>query len=421
MIKLRKSAVANDTRLPDVSTLRRIRQLADLSDAHLINLANQLQILSARDGQLLIETGSTEKKALYILDGRVSLIARDGKTRVASADPGREMKPVAQLRPCIYDVKALGPVNYVKIDGQKLADFTQLAGVAADDISVHSLFTDDADEDNSIVNHLYRNLMDNSIKLPSLPSVAERMQQIYRGESTDIDAMVRILIAYPDISRKIKNVARCPGDSDMNTAEKIRYSVEQLGMLAVYCLVMTYAVGKLVRRLPLKHMQRVRSFWDHSLNVAALGRILAKKHRSISSDLAMLAGLVHGIGVLAIDDRLLEHHHLMLDHLEVDHAIQVMRPEISSLLLRKWNFLDELIRVSEECGDWTRDIASPPDLCDLVLVANYYSMMQGDRNHTLPRVCAVPAIEHLRITPEESINALKRAPDVVRNIKKLFV
>lgn len=46
----------------------------------------------------------------------------------------------------------------------------------------------------------------------------------------------------------------------------------------------------------------------------------------------MLAGPIHGIGVLVIDDRLLEHHHLMLDHLEVDHAIQAMRPQISSLL-----------------------------------------------------------------------------------------
>ncbi|MDH3535965.1 MAG: HDOD domain-containing protein, partial [Gammaproteobacteria bacterium] len=323
----------NDTRLPDVSTLRRIRPLADLSDGHLIALANQLRVLNARDGLLLIEAGSTEKNALYVIAGRVSLTARDGRTRVLTTDANREMKPVAQLRPCIYDVKALGPVSYMKIDGQELGDFAQLAGVAVDDISVHSLFTDDADEDDSIVNHLYRNLMDNSIKLPSLPSVAERIQQIYCGESTDVDAMVHILIAYPDISRKIKNVARCPGDSDMNTAEKIRYSVEQLGLLAVYCLVMTYAVGKLVRRLPLNHMQRVRSFWDHSLNVAALSRTLAKKSRSISPDLAMLAGLVHGIGVLVIDDRLLEHHHLMLDHIEVDHAIQVMRPEISSLLL----------------------------------------------------------------------------------------
>ena len=421
MTKLHNFLASTEIKIPDVSTLRRIKLVSGLSEGHLITLANQLQVLKARKGQTLIKTGSTEKTGLYIIRGRVSLSARDGKSRMITVDETQEMKPIAQLRPCIYDVTAVGDVDYMKIDGQKLIDFTQLAEESIDDISVHSLFTDFDEEDNSIVNHLYRNLMDNSIALPSLPSVAERIQRIYRGDSTDVDAMVDILISYPDISRKIKNIARCATNNDMSATEKIRYSIERLGMLAVYCLVMTYAVGKLVRRLPESHMRRVKSFWDHSLNVAALSRILAKKSRSISPDLAMLAGLVHGIGVLVIDDSLLEHHQLMLDRLEIDHAIQVMRPEISSLLLRKWNFADDLIGVAEECGDWSRDNDGPADLCDLVLVANYYGMMHDDSNHILPKLSAIPAINRLGITPEESITALKKAPNVVRNIKKLFV
>jgi len=395
--------------------------ISGLSEDHLIVLANQLKVLTAKNKQFLIKTGSTENTSLYVINGKVSLGARDGKTRVITVDDTQELKPIAQLRPCIYDVKALGPVSYLKIDRQKFIDFMQLSEVASIDISVHSLFTDCDEEDNSIVNHLYHNLMDNSIKLPSLPSVASRMQQIYRGKSTDLESMVQLLISYPDISRKITNVARCAKHSELTTKEKIRYSIRHLGILAVYCLIMTYAVGKLVKRLPLNHMQRVSSFWDHSLNVAAISRILAKKNRSFSPDLAMLAGLIHGIGVLVIDDRLLQHHDLMLDHLEIDHAIQVMRPEISGLLLRKWNFGDDLILVAEECGDWSRNHPGPADLCDLVLVANYYGMMQSDKNHSLPKVSSIPAIEKLGITPTESINAIKESTVVKRNIKKLFV
>lgn len=135
----------------------------------------------------------------------------------------------------------------------------------------------------------------------------------------------------------------------------------------------------------------------------------------------MLAGLIHGIGVLVIDDRLLKLNNLMLDHLEIDHAIQVMRPEISSLLLRKWNFADVLIQVVEECGDWTRNHEGSPDLCDLVLVANYCGMLQGDVNHSLPMVSSIPAMKKLGITPEDSIDAIRESAVVKRNIKKLFV
>lgn len=410
-----------EIKIPDLSTLRRIKVISRLSEGHLIAVANQLRLLKAKKRQALIKAGSTENTSLYIVKGSVSLSAQDGKIKTITADDNQELQPIAQLRPCIYDVTALGSVEYLKVDVKKLIEISGLSASELGDISVHSMFSDYDEEDSSIVNHLYHNLMNNSIKLPSLPSVAERIQGIYRGKATDVDAMVHILNSYPDISRKLKNVARCADNDKLNATGKIRYSIQRLGMLPMYCLIMTYAIGKLVNRMPEDHLQRVASFWHHSLNVAAISRILAKKSRAFPPDLAMLAGLIHGIGVLVIDNRLLEHKYLMLDHIEIDHAIQVMRPEISSLLLRKWNFTDVLIQVVEECGDWSRNHEGPADLCDLVLVANYCSMLQGDVNHSLPQVSAIPAMEKLGITPQASIDAIRESAVVKRNIKKLFV
>ena len=409
-----------ELKIPDVSTLRRIKGISELSDNHLIALANQLRVCTAKNKQLLIEAGSTENSSLFIIKGKVALNALDGKSRIIASDENEALKPVAQLRPCIYDVKALGTVDYMKIERQKLIDLAQLSEEAVNDISVHSLFTDYDEEDKSIVNNLYHNLMDNSIQLPSLPSVAGRIQQIYKGKNTDVDSMVQILISYPDASRKIFNIARCANNDDMSSAEKVRYSIGHLGIVPVYCLIMIYGVGKLVNRLPRQHMQRIGSYWEHCLNVAAISRILAKRNRSFSPDLAMLAGLIHGIGVLVIDDELLEHHHLMLDHLEIDHAIQIMRPEISGLLLRRWNFGDDLILVAEECGDWTRNHQASADLCDLVLVSNYYGLLKSDKNHSLPLVSSIPAVGKLGITPEEIIVALRESITVKRNIEKIF-
>lgn len=409
-----------EIKIPDLSTLRRIPVISRLTEGHLIAVANQLRVLEAKKKQVLIKAGSNERTSLYVVKGSVSLRAPDGKIKIVTVDDKQELRPIAQLRPCIYEVRARGPVEYMKVDVEKLIEISELSASELGDISVHSMFTDYDEEDSSIVNHLYHNLMNNSIKLPSLPSVAERIQRIYQGKATDIDAMVHILISYPDVSRKLKNVARCAGNDKLGASEKIRYSIKKLGMLPVYCLIMTYAIGKLVKRMPADHLRRVGSFWHHSLNVAAISRILAKKTHAFPPDLAMLAGLVHGIGVLAIDDRLLEHNHPKLDHIEIDHAIQVMRPEISSLLLRKWNFADVLIQVAEECGDWSRQHEGAADLCDLVLVANYYGLLQGDTDHSLPIASAVPAMEKLGITPEDSIEAIHESLVVKRNIKKLF-
>ena len=411
---------AAESSIPSVETLRRIETIGGLSESHLIVLGKQLQLRHAKPGDILLELDSTENTSLYIVEGKVALRSRDGSVSFKRVDADGEIAPIAQLRPSIYRITATGPVIYMKIDRQTLIDFAALSESDVEDISVHTLFADDDGEDNSIINHLYRNLMNNSIRLPSLPSVAERVLRIYRGDATDVDALEHILSAYPDVSRKIFNIARCAKRDDLNQLQKVGFAVDRLGRLAIYCVVMAYAVGKLVNRLPPEHMRRVRSFWDHSINIAAISRILARPRKSFSPDLAMLAGLIHGVGVLIIDDRLLEHHHLKLDHLEIDNAIQAMRPEISSLLLRKWNLDDELIRVAEECGDWSRHHPGPPDLCDLVLAANYYALLHSDVDHVLPRVDAIPAIDRLAITPAESIAAIRKAPVVGANIRKLF-
>ena len=142
-----------ETRIPDISTLRRIKVTSELPENHLIALANRLEVLTARNKELLLEIGATEKTSLYIIKGKVSLNASDGKTKIITVDESQELKPVAQLRPCIYDVKALGPVDYMKIDTQQFVEFAQITETSVTDISVHSLFAHD-DEDESIVNQL---------------------------------------------------------------------------------------------------------------------------------------------------------------------------------------------------------------------------------------------------------------------------
>ena len=412
--------MSDESSIPSVETLRRIETIGGLSEGHLILLGRQLQLRHAKPGEVLLDIDSTENSSLYVVEGKVAMRSHDGSVTFKRVGADDELAPIAQLRPSIYRITATGPVLYMKIDRQTLIDYAALSESDVEDISVRTLFGDDDAEDNSVINHLYRNLMNNSIKLPSLPSVAERFLSIYRGDATDIDALEHVLAAYPDVMRKLCNIARCAKHDNLSPLQKIGFAVDRLGWLAVYSVVMAYSVGKLVNRLPAEHMQRVRSFWEHSINIAAISRILARRRKPFSSDLAMLAGLIHGIGVLIIDDRLLEHHHLKLDHLEIDHAIQVMRPEISSLLLRKWNLDDDLIQVAEECGDWSRDHAGPPDLCDLVLAANYYALLHSDVDHVLPRADAVPAIARLDVSPAESITAIREAPAVGRNIRKLF-
>ena len=100
-----------EIKIPDIETLRRLKRISRLAEGQLIAVANQLRVLNAKKNQRLMSAGSTEKTSLYIIEGSVSLEARDGQTRVITVTENDELRPVAQLRPCIYDVTALGPVS----------------------------------------------------------------------------------------------------------------------------------------------------------------------------------------------------------------------------------------------------------------------------------------------------------------------
>ena len=87
----------SEIKIPDLSTLRRIKAISRLSEGHLIAVANHLRVQTAKKNQFLINAGSTEKTSLYIIKGKVSLRASDGKDRTINVGENDELRPVAQL------------------------------------------------------------------------------------------------------------------------------------------------------------------------------------------------------------------------------------------------------------------------------------------------------------------------------------
>jgi HD-like signal output (HDOD) protein len=416
----KKSTSLENIKIPDISTLQRIRAFSGLNEGHLISLANQLRIGTAKKKEFLIRKGANDNDCIFLVQGRVSLVASDGQSKIVSSDDAEEIKPVAQLRPSIYDVLALEPVTYIKINKQKLADIEQSFEVDIGEISLHSLFDAYDEEEGSVVKELWQKLIDGSIHYPSLPSVAERVQHIYKGEETDKDEMVKILSSYPDVAKLISAFVGNAKNEKLGTTDKLFQVIKKRGIETVYTLVMMYSIGRIFSRQPAPLFKQLISFWKNSIAVAAVSRVLAERTKTISPDRAMLAGMVHGIGELVIWEHLLNLQHHMLDQTEVKHVVRSMRPEISALVLRKWQFSDEVVVAAEECEEWSRNEDGVVDVGDLVLLANYINQMARNMIHSLPPVTSIPAMKKLDLKPDELISTIKKSKVVKSNIKKHF-
>ena len=104
--------------------------------------------------------------------------------------------------------------------------------------------------------------------------------------------------------------------------------------------------------------------------MAAFSRILAKQTGKFDPEQAQLAGLVHDLGEIAILRYVQINPENYTDENLLMQAIQRLRPQITSMLLHKWKFTDDVVTVGEESEDWFRNPNDEADLCDLVMIAS---------------------------------------------------
>lgn len=404
--------------IPDLSTLRRLRPLAQFTVEQLQSLANQLDLRTAKKGELLLPLGSVDDYSLFVTSGEIETRARDGVTKKLTFSEFGDLNPVAQLRPCMYDVKALGKVQFLKIDNKFLTEFAILAQTGEEDISVHML-EEDVDV-NQLTIHLYEDMMGDKVSLPSMSEAAQRIQAVFSEEYVGADKVAAVLMTDPAISAKMIRVANSPVYQGVVATVTIQTAIVRLGMNTTFKLVMAYAVNELFNSRFAYAKERMKALMAHSRKVSAISRLLAKHTGLFDPEQAMLAGLIHDLGVIVVVEYLQQQAEQPCDPEKMEKTIQSMRSQIGGMLMRKWNFSKELIAVAEECEDWFRNPSDEADLCDLIIVAQYLSLMGMTDLKTMPPVSMIPAMAKLKLDPLESIDLIRQSNKEIREVEALF-
>ncbi len=403
---------------PDVPALRRLRPLHQFNDEQLQSLANRLTVKLARKNDLLINRGCAEEFSLFVLKGDVSTTAADGKTKQLSFAETEELNPVSQLRPSLFDVKAEGLVQYLTIDKNLLNAFANQTESDSEDISLE--FIEQDIDANPLMVNLFQDLMTDNVSLPSLPEVALRIQQVFKDDQVDADKVAQILMTDPAITSKLIKVANSPVYQGVAATETLQAAIVRLGMDTAYKQVMAYAVNELFKSHSDKVSKRMQELWAHSRKVAAISRVLAKSSGLFDPEQAMLAGLVHDLGVIVIVEYLQQHCDQLSDTDKIEQTINSLRPQITGLLMQKWNFSEDMVQVAEECEDWFRNKTDKVDLCDLVMIAQYHSLMGTDAMQSIPPINTLPAMSKLNMGPKESIELIKQSNKEINEIERML-
>ena len=409
-----------DTTHPDIVSLRRIRSLSQFNDQQLENLAASLQIETAGPGQCLIDLGSCEKFSLYLVAGVLRAISHDQQeTRFAYDDDG-ELSPIAQTRPSMYRVIADEPVRFLRLYSDQLADFARHEIENEPEPESEQIEIDQATEQSMFQIQLFRDLLAGDLKLPSLPDVALRIQQAFTDNLVTAETVGVIIQSDPVITAKMIMVANSALYGGRAPIESLQQAVVRLGLENTRKLVMTYAVKELFNSETSEMRSHMHAVWKHSQHVASLCRLLADRLDGFDIEQAQLAGLVHDIGEVAILQYAQQHEELRDNPEKLLEAVKSMRPQITGMMLEQWNFGPEFVTVGEECEEWFRNPSDQPDLCDLVLIAQYHAMIGTPKQRSLPPIAALPAFAKLgmgNLAIEQIIEFMKTSRDKIKSIE----
>ncbi|MDZ7753359.1 MAG: HDOD domain-containing protein [Gammaproteobacteria bacterium] len=208
------------------------------------------------------------------------------------------------------------------------------------------------------------------LRLPSLPDVVMDVWELLRNPKTSGDELARAMRRDPVMSARLIAIAnsafyrRARAVTDVHQAVVVlgdtivRHTVAMLGVARLYQVGTSPAVK------PLLHHE-----WMHGTLVASISELLAREWGHLTVDGAMLAGLIHRIGVLPLLTLAERQPRMVADAAIREHIIGGLHVQVGVELLKGWDFPEEMITVVREHEDLARVNHGMVDYVDIVQAA----------------------------------------------------
>ena len=182
--------------------------------------------------------------------------------------------------------------------------------------------------------------------LPSAPKVLPRLKQLLGDGNSSMREIVMLIRLDPGIAARVLQMGNSAYFSKGVRCFTVEEAVNRVGYEQVYELV-SYAVAAQVLVRPLDvYGVEADDLWQLSVSCALAGEILAERSGQ-DRDVAYTVGLLHCLGMVAIDDWALRHRpELSLQHAGLPReateseraALGFTQAETGAALLRHWGF-----------------------------------------------------------------------------------
>lgn len=402
-------------------TLLKLHPLSDLLADDIEDLARNIRVEQLQAGSVLFQQGATDPLAIYLLAGTVELGDRGGRRSQVTGGDASARRALCQEKPRSATATALTDVAIIRIDDKLLELMLNTRNLAQG--ATPATLDADVIEDR-LFSRLYQDYLDDQLAVPSMPDIALRVRRAIDDPNKNVEDIAKIVQADPGLTARLVQVANSPLYRGTTPVLGCRQAVTRLGLQQTRNLVYSFALKQLFRADSAPLRKRMIGMWQHTASVAAIAAVLAKLTPGFEIDRGLLAGLVHDIGVLPILSYAERYPQLLANPAVFDDVLARLRGQIGVLVLRKWEFEEDLAMVALEAENWERDAGPEVDYADLIIIAQLHSYVGTPRMATLPAIDQVPAFTKLalgKLSPRMSVQILEEAHKDIAAVEKLLL
>jgi len=408
--------------------LAKFEPFEGLDEHQLLLLRSHIQWQRFAKGSELFASGDIDSNEFFLLSGEVELLSPDGVRYKIDDQQGSAKRQLARLRPRQYTATTLTRCEIIVVDAdiiENLQDDHQNSQLALDSYGVSEISSLDELESQELMTGFREALHDRRFVLPSLPEVAMKVRQLLERDDSDATVISNAVNADPSIAAKLIRAANSPLYLGVNSCETTRDAVVRLGLATTRQLVVSFAMRDVFETSSKTLKNLMLKTWSQSVEVAAISFVVARmsKGSGLSREEAMLAGLVHDVGVIAILAYVQTRPDLIESPEHLGALLTNLRGEAGEAILRYWKFSEDLIDAAKGATQWDRRHNHDADYCDVVQIAKLHSYIWNKQAIPLPRIDQLPAFEKLplgEVTPQLTIQILEEAREQISVVKSVL-
>jgi len=248
-----------------------------------------------------------------------------------------------------------------------------------------------------LIVQIERDAESNKLELPSLPDIVIMIRKAACHPETGISEVARIIQGDPILTTRFLKITNSPLYRSTLPFANVDQVIQSLGLDTTQNIIISLILHKIFNVLSIHLHSRIQNLWLHSCRVATISQLMASGSVGLQPDRAMLAGLLHDIGVLPI---LLYADKFCRDENDVgklDEIITQLRGSLGQKIIQHWQFDDDINIIPVEIDDMQRNHDGEADYCDLVQVAHVHSLSGMSDRQLIPPLSRMPAFNKLAI------------------------